>query len=148
MKTIGLIAITLLGTLALGCLPEGEERCQGKYVWNSLSRSCDLKEKDDESQDTPAVENDAEVSGDGETELPSGLGEECKDNSECAAYKANQCTANDFVPVGYCTVGNCTEAANPCPSGYTCCAFTDPAMAEPCLENDEFDMVNNMGLCK
>jgi hypothetical protein len=152
MKTTILVTTTLFVTLVLGCLPEGKERCHGKYVWNSKALNCDLKTssntKNDASQDTPAVEDDAEVSEGGESELTSGLGKECKANSECAAYKEDLCTANRFVPIGYCTVGKCTEAAHPCPSGYSCCASTDSTIPDACLTTDEYGTVKTMGFCK
>jgi hypothetical protein len=153
MKTTVLVVVLLLGALALGCLPEGKERCHGKYVWDPKTLACDLKSsstgKKDASQAAPPVENDAEASEGGETALPSGLGKDCKANSECASYKENLCTANQFQPAGYCTVGNCTEAAHPCPQGYSCCVSSDPTiLPDACLQQVDFVKFSGFGACK
>jgi hypothetical protein len=152
MKTTTLTAAILVVALALGCLPEDKERCHGDYVWNAKLLMCDLKKsakKQDAAEEIPpAEETDAEVSEGGENELPSGLGKECTDESQCAKYQEKACTANSYIPTGYCTL-RCSKSATKCPTGYSCCISPDESLfPSTCLKNEQYESLDSMGYCR
>jgi len=156
MKTSYLVMLMPIGLLAGGCLPaDDEDRCNGDYVWNTETQACKLKEEKHED----AGEPDAAEEGFGES--PTGLGEVCFSQEDCAGYQANICTASDVRPDGTCTVEGCSIAPDNCPSGYRCCVFTnaeiiavtlklppDVELSSTCFLEDKFQILLDFEMCE
>ncbi len=151
MKTRRFLILVPVGILAMGCLPDDEERCSGDYSWNPKTIGCDLEK---ESNGVTPPPSDAGDASPGET--ITGMGEVCFDSADCAGYEADICSVSPLSTDGYCTVAECSNEPDNCPPGYRCCVFINldslPVevtmdMSSLCLTPDYYDQASNVGVC-
>ena len=64
---------------------------------------------------------DAAMSKPDEPAMPSGLGEMCTGNADCASFDATFC---DSVMTHTCLVEKCATGENACPASWACCDFS------------------------
>ena len=121
----------LLLFLICGCNISDSERCgdSDKFYYNKDSKKCLLNETTD----------DGGTPDSGDDDLPTGMGEPCKEDSECEAFEANGCAVNDLRPDdGYCTIKNCTPGE--CPHTYQCCDCSIANMGVACSRDADAEL--------
>jgi len=160
MKTSYLVMLIPIGLLVGGCLPNNdEERCNGDYVWNPDTLACKLKKEnpDEKPDDAGAADSGEEGFGDS----PTGLGEPCSSQDDCARYQASLCTATDIRPdEGYCTVLGCSSSPDNCPSEFHCCVFNnaeviavtlkvppDVELSSVCFNQEQYKSLLDFEMC-
>ncbi|MDD5306173.1 MAG: hypothetical protein PHU25_02520 [Deltaproteobacteria bacterium] len=153
MRTrIGASAVTTALLLLIGCTPSDSERCQSGYLFHPENGSCQPIEDggtDSETSNLDAGNPDAGNPDGGDTgDLPTGLGESCTDNEQCADYEADYCAINPLTQEGFCTVENCTVSPDDCPQGYRCCDSPE-SYGQPnlCILPADYDTLHGAGLC-
>ena len=130
MKQSLIPVFLVFGLSALGCITDDSGRCNGVYRWNPDIGGCVLKPlrdtDEDGKKDAGAGSADGGVDDSTDESVdeagPTGLGEACSSNDDCADYDADYC---DQPPgsVGTCTVKDCNLDPDDCPLDYTCCEF-------------------------
>jgi hypothetical protein len=75
--------------------------------------------------------------------MPSGLGDTCGDNDDCACKEASYCAINPNEPPGHCAIPDCLDGTNECPEGLVCCAFSRaPGYPSMCISSNKEDYDN------
>jgi len=78
-------------------------------------------------------------------DLPSGLGEVCKAEEDCAGFDADYCAMDPAAGEGFCTITDCSPNPDDCPEGYLCCAFIITSVPYFCTT--EADHAAMGGMC-
>jgi hypothetical protein len=80
---------------------------------------------------------------DGGTAAPTGLGEICTDQAQCAQYEASYCIVNIATKEGICTIQNCTDN---CPGDFVCCKLPEAYGGPVCLEAAASEQMSQLGI--
>ncbi len=141
------IVIAGAGLSALACVPEGDEACGEHQVYESGGTVllyavcvCDSAagyvfdqqqgygcKRCDEGQSivngkctSPGAETDASTPPDGSSSMPTGLGEPCSSEADCAGFDAKFCAPQTRA----CMINSCADGTNACPTTTVCCDFS------------------------
>ena len=145
-----LCAVALAG-LGAGCEMSDGDRCPNGYHYDPINTVCEVCAEDEVwNETTYACEADTDSGTDTGTggEAPTGLGEPCQSDADCAGYEADFCAVNPMSGDGYCTIEDC--ALGECPAPYLCCDCTESTMLPPgfaCLTEDDASLASSMGGC-
>lgn len=130
--------------MAAGCGLPDEDRCPGGYTYNPDKLACEKNETGDSQAGSDNASDTATDSiGD---DTPTGIGQECADNDDCADFEADVCAVNPMTKVGYCTIVDCSPGE--CPSGYQCCTCAgEDKTRDICLTDTQAGLATQVGTC-
>ena len=131
-----LIFFSTAALFAAGCEIEDADRCGGGFTYED--GSCVPVDTD-----TGADTDEPDASPDG-GDGPSGLGETCSGDADCAGYEADYCLISYGETEGYCTVQGCAVDPDDCPDGYGCCDFTIGGVPNFCAEDGDLAELGDM----
>jgi len=120
------------------CTPEDSERCGDDYTYQD--GMCQPLGDTDSSSDSDTDDAGA----DGGDELPSGMGEVCAGEEDCAGYEADYCLIQMGEEEGVCTIQDCSVDPDDCPDGYLCCDFSIPSVPNFCATDERFADLGTM----
>jgi len=104
---------------ATACHLDDSDRCDGDFYYAADAGAClPLDTETETESDTGAADGGTDAGADTDEE-PTGLGEPCASDTDCAAYDASYCMLL-FTP-NMCMLPDCTTSPDDCPEGYTCC---------------------------
>lgn len=143
-----LSVLVLSSFLVVGCTLSDDERCPDGYSYYPEIKACcdenDVFNETDKICEPPADTEPVDTS----VETPSGLGDECTEQSACEGNEASYCAVNPLEGTGYCTTNEC--APGDCTAGYSCCdCTTSPVLPKEnaCLTTADADLAASMGGC-
>jgi hypothetical protein len=79
--------------------------------------------------------------------MPTGMGDVCVNQNDCAGKDAAYCAIKPPDPTGTCTVKDCNAATNDCPTGFVCCDFVIDPVPNYCSLEADFAMLKQMNMC-
>lgn len=135
--SIPAVVLCVLVLLA-GCTPSDSERCGEGFTYQD--GMCQPADDAGSADDTDSAEDDGGDGGD----LPTGMGEICAGDEDCADYEADYCLMQPGDDEGVCTVQNCSVDPDDCPDGYLCCDFTIPSVPNFCVTDAQFAELGSM----
>ncbi len=154
MKIVCVLGLAFAAVASAACDPSDDERCGTGFTFEK--DHCNMDKDQDESTDlTPANTLAGDAGSDGAVEdgtvadLPTGMGESCKTNDDCAGYDANFCPFNPESGEGTCTIRDCTgDNDGVCPTDWRCCDFPDFIPYPPfCIPAVAWEDLNNQMGC-
>ncbi len=129
--------------LVTSCAIPDNERCGDGYFYDVEKKACKEIKSTDTGTDTENKDGGVHDSGaeDAGYTPPTGMGEYCESQEDCADYEADYCVLDPFTQAGGCTIKNCTEEPDNCPPGWTCCNFPDSFMyPDICMPDEEYEV--------
>ncbi len=105
---------------ALSCIDD-EDRCSDGQTLDSFWGACV-----EETPPEPAADAGDTPDG-GDTGGEAVLGEACEADEDCAVYNADYCLILPSDTKGFCSLKDCSNDPDDCPSGYACCIAPDDA---------------------
>jgi hypothetical protein len=123
---------------SVGCTPGDSERCGDGFTYRD--GMCQPVGDTDTSVDSDAHQDGGADGGD----LPTGMGEVCTGDEDCAGYEADYCLMEYGADEGVCTVQNCSVDPGDCPDGYLCCDFTIPEVPNFCATDEQYADLGSM----
>jgi hypothetical protein len=73
------------------------------------------------------------------------LGEPCQSDADCAVYNADYCNLAATDP--FCSLKDCMELPDGCPTGFSCCVSPSPEwFLDHCMPSDIYEEIKEM-LC-
>lgn len=138
----------------VGCEIDDSDRCPEGYHYDPEGLACVVCAEDetwDPADYTCVGSSDGDTDGDagGDGGPPTGLGEPCEDDEDCAGYEAAMCAINPLTQQGeYCTLEDCTPAD--CPDGWQCCDCLDddPLNSLACAKDEDAELLSTLGGCE
>lgn len=147
------LASALILVAVAGCDIDDADRCSEGYHYDPKGLACKVCEEDQtwdpinyNCVDDPDTDDDADAGDDGGP--PSGLGEPCDSDEDCAEYEASMCAVNPLTQEGvYCTLADCTPAD--CPDGWQCCDCldVDPLNSLACATDQDAAQLSSLAGC-
>lgn len=138
----GVIYAMAIGTLfQVSC--SIDDYCGKGYKYKD--HSC-IKLSKGKDASTPVKDASAEKEGgdtDAEAAVPTGLGEPCKEQTQCAQYEASYCVVNMATQEGICTIQNCTDN---CPGDFVCCKLPASYGGSVCIEAAASEQLSQLGI--
>ena len=122
-----------------GCTPSDSERCGDDFTYQD--GMCQADGDTDSSSDTGSGDDGGVDGGD---DLPTGMGEVCAGEEDCAGYEADYCLMQPGDDEGVCTVQDCSVDPDDCPDGYICCDFSIPAVPNFCATDEQYAELGSM----
>ena len=147
-----LFAALALGGV-IGCSIDDGDRCPDGYHYDPEGLAC-LVCAEDETWDpvnyacVGTSDSDSDVDAGDDGGPPTGLGEPCDSDEDCAEYEASMCAINPLTEEGvYCTLEDCTPAD--CPEGWQCCDCldVDPLNSLACATDEDAVPLVNLAGC-
>jgi len=139
-------AIAILPLVLISCAKDRD--CGKGYIFNDEDNLCHKVSSD--TPNKPVSHNDAETDqegGDGESaNAPTGFGDPCTEQNQCADKEADFCAINPLDEKGMCTIRGCNSDEE-CPAGYYCCLAPESWGGHVCVTKEVYDMGNQAGMC-
>jgi len=128
------------------CDPTDDERCGdgNKYVFDKDHCNKLEDESPDITPDDPEPADAGASDGAVVADLPTGMGEICTTDADCAGYDADFCPFNPETGEGSCTIKDCIgDNDGICPPEWRCCDFPEfipyPPFCVPAIAWDDLD---------
>lgn len=122
---------------------DDDDRC-GKYQWDPSTNSCLVVETistDTQIADTgtgSSQDTGTESSSDSDSGTTPVMNMPCDVDADCLQYNTDYCLIVQSDP-GVCTLKNCVDTPDICPTGYICCDSLMTALfLDHCMANDVY----------